>query len=112
MIEKKLYHGSYPNKEYADCAVWCNQHGVTLEDRGDHYEVIEVSEFSSEKKQKLEMETRLTELHTYLDSTDWYCARYIDAGVEIPVEVKEQRQMAREEIDELRERLTLLEQKL
>jgi len=112
MVGKKLYKGFYTNKEYAGVAVWCNQHGATIEDRGDYYEVIEVPESSSEEKQKFEMETRLTELHTYLDSTDWYCARYIDAGVEIPVEVKEQRQMAREEIDELRERLTLLEQKL
>ena len=46
---------------------------------------------------------RLNELASYLRETDWYAIRYADNGVEIPLEIKNQRQLAREEISVLRE---------
>ena len=50
-------------------------------------------------------ERRISELETYLNSTDWYAARYAETGVEIPVDIKTARQAAREEISTLREQI-------
>lgn len=47
-------------------------------------------------------EQRIEELQEYLNSTDWYVARYSETGVEIPEEVKQKRQEARKEISALR----------
>lgn len=67
---------------------------------------------SEELIRKEKAETRLVELQTYLSNTDWYCARYVDAGVEIPAEVKQKRASARSEIDDLREELVILSREL
>ena len=48
-------------------------------------------------------ERRISELETYLNTTDWYAARYAETGVEIPVDIKTARQAARDEISTLRE---------
>lgn len=45
----------------------------------------------------------IEEYQTYLDATDWYVVRFAETGVEIPEEVKQRRQEAREKISELRE---------
>ena len=45
---------------------------------------------------------RIKELKRYLDSTDWYVTRFAETGKEIPVEVKKQRQDARDEISRLK----------
>ena len=50
-------------------------------------------------------EWRISELESYLNSTDWYAVRYAETGVEIPVDIKTARQAAREEISALREQL-------
>jgi hypothetical protein len=50
-------------------------------------------------------ERRISELETYLNSTDWYAVRYAETGVEIPVDIKTERQAAREEISTLREQI-------
>lgn len=42
MIGTKLYKGKYTNKEYADCAVWCNTNNATIEDKGEYYEVVDI----------------------------------------------------------------------
>lgn len=55
-----------------------------------------------EKPQELINHERIAELQEYLNSTDWYVARYSETGIEIPEEVKAERQKAREEISELR----------
>lgn len=54
---------------------------------------------------KEQNERRERELESYLASTDWYAVRYSETGVEIPQEIKTQRQSAREEISRLREEL-------
>jgi hypothetical protein len=46
---------------------------------------------------------RIKELERYLASTDWYVIRFADTGEAIPLEIKEARQSAREEISRLRE---------
>lgn len=58
--------------------------------------------FAPEKPQELIDQQRIAELQKYLDDTDWYVTRYSETGVEIPEEVKAERQKAREEISELR----------
>ena len=50
-------------------------------------------------------EWRISELETYLNTTDWYAVRYAETGVEIPVDIKTARQAAREEISTLREQI-------
>lgn len=53
-------------------------------------------------KAKAATEAHISELQSYLDSTDWYVVRYADTGEAIPANVKAQRQAAREEISTLR----------
>lgn len=50
-------------------------------------------------------QNRIIELESYLSSTDWYAVRFAETGVEIPEDVKQQRQSAREEISRLREQI-------
>lgn len=53
------------------------------------------------------VQNRIMGLESYLSSTDWYAVRYAETGVEIPEDVKQQRQSAREEISRLREELEI-----
>ena len=46
---------------------------------------------------------RIKELEGFLQSTDWYAIRFADTGEEIPVDIKKQRQDARDEISRLKE---------
>lgn len=46
---------------------------------------------------------RIAELQNYLNATDWYAVRFAETGVEIPAEIKAERQSAREEISRLRD---------
>ena len=55
-----------------------------------------------EKPRAIIIEEELNEQQKILSSTDWYAIRYADSGVEIPADIKEKRQVAREKIDELR----------
>jgi hypothetical protein len=50
-------------------------------------------------------EWRISELESYLNSTDWYAVRYAETGVAIPDDIKTARQAARDEISALREQL-------
>jgi hypothetical protein len=50
-------------------------------------------------------EWRISELESYLNSTDWYAVRYAETGVEIPDDIKTARQAARDEISALREQI-------
>lgn len=48
---------------------------------------------------------RISRLEAYLSITDWYAVRFSETGVEIPEEVRQQRQSARDEISRLRKEL-------
>ncbi|MDD3002023.1 MAG: hypothetical protein PHF29_09740, partial [Candidatus Riflebacteria bacterium] len=50
-------------------------------------------------------EWRISELESYLNSTDWCAVRYAETGVEIPDDIKTARQSARDEISALREQI-------
>ena len=56
---------------------------------------------------KEEAISRICELQSYLDSTDWYVPRSMETGEPIPEEVKTRRAKAREEISRLREKYNL-----
>ena len=56
---------------------------------------------------KEEALSRIHELQSYLDSTDWYVPRSMETGEPIPEEVKTRRAKAREEISRLREKYNL-----
>lgn len=49
-----------------------------------------------------EIEKQIEELQQYLNDTDWYVARKAETGKEIPLEIVEKRQEARNTISELR----------
>lgn len=55
-----------------------------------------------EKPQSVINAERITALQNRLDETDWYAVRYAETGVEIPDNIKAERQSAREEISRLR----------
>ena len=59
-------------------------------------------EYAPEKPQSVVDEERITELQNYLSKTDWYAVRFAETGVEIPDDIKTERQAAREEISRLR----------
>lgn len=52
----------------------------------------------------------LAEQQNILTTTDWYAIRFADSGVEIPADIKTQRQAARKRIDEIRAELEEEEQ--
>lgn len=48
---------------------------------------------------------RISELERCLSETDWYAIRFADTGEEMPADIKQKRQDARNEISELRKGL-------
>ncbi len=58
----------YTNKEYADLAVYCNQNGLIIEDKGDYLESVNPPAPSVEEKQAAVREVR----NGYLQATDKY----------------------------------------
>ena len=90
-------------KLYAETAIWCNENGAVLEEIESkngvrRFKVVPVPEETDEEKRKF----RIAELQDFLDMTDWYAVRFAETGVEVPEDVKAERQSAREEISRLR----------
>lgn len=88
---------------YAETAIWCNENNATLEEiepEGNvrRFKVVPVPEPTEEELRK----TRIAELQNRLSATDWYAVRFAETGVEVPAEIKAERQAAREEISRLR----------
>lgn len=88
---------------YAETAIWCNENNAMLEEiepEGDvrRFKVVPIPEPTEEELKK----ARIAELQNYLNETDWYAVRFAETGVEIPNEIREERQSAREEISRLR----------
>ena len=55
MIGTKLYKDN-PNDmdKYSDVAVWCNANNATIEDKGEYYEVVEITPYVPTKEEKIE----------------------------------------------------------
>lgn len=58
---------------------------------------------TSDEAVEQEKSERIAELQNRLNATDWYAVRFAETGVEVPAEIKAERQAAREEISRLRE---------
>ena len=56
----------YSNAEYADLAVYCNQNGLIIEDKGDYLEAVNPPEPSVEEKKARVRQVR----NQYLEQTD------------------------------------------
>lgn len=61
----------------------------------------ELVDFLELEKVNKDVEKKVEEAKEYLASTDWYCARKVDTGEEIPTEVVSKRAEAREYIREV-----------
>lgn len=59
--------------------------------------------YAPEKSDSILKQERIEQLQAYLNETDWYVVRFSETGVEMPSEVLNQRQAARDEISNLRE---------
>lgn len=99
MIDKIIREGD----EYTVAAIWANENGAVLEEiepeNGKRrFQVKAIPEPTAEDLKK----ARIAELQNYLNATDWYAVRFAETGVEIPDEIKAERQSAREEISRLR----------
>lgn len=42
MLGTKFYKNNLNNKEYAECAIWCNANNATIEDKGEYYECVAI----------------------------------------------------------------------
>lgn len=90
----QTFETTYP----VEAAIWSNENNATIDIVDGVYTIVEIPSMTQEEINQ----QRIAELQEYLNSTDWYVARYSETGVEIPEEVKAERQKAREEISELR----------
>ena len=58
----------YTNAQYADLAVYCNNNGLIIEDKGDYLEAVNPPEPSDEEKKARVRQVR----NQYLEQTDKY----------------------------------------
>lgn len=71
----------YTNKEYADLAVYCNENGKVIEDKGDYLEAVNAPEKKTDEKAA---EAR-AERDRRIDAIRWRIERYQtqeEAGLE------------------------------
>ena len=64
----KLYKNEMTNEKYADFAVYCNNNGKIIEDKGDYLEAVNPPERTIEQKQADVRAVR----NQYLEQTDKY----------------------------------------
>lgn len=62
------------------------------------YETVHVPADYEVVEEDLEQQKINAEAQAYLDSTDWYCARFVDSGTPIPEDIKQARAEARARI--------------
>lgn len=123
MTQQNFYENQIFEQEYpSEAADFCNNSQMT----DDRFHIAEIESITREEQDEEGNSTtktirrfqivrnaeptadeitkqRISELESYLNSTDWYAVRYAETGVEIPADIKTARQAAREEISALRE---------
>lgn len=114
MAEKYFIGQIFIDKYPAEAAEFCNksQDGdnpcyireIEPENGHSRYQIIR-NDIMSEKEIK---QQEISKHQMYLNDTDWYVYRAMDTGEPVPVEIKQKRQEAREEISRLREELEKL----
>lgn len=68
----KLYKNKMTNEKYADLAVYCNENGMIIEDKGDYLEAVNPPEPTDEQKAA---EAR-AERDRRIDAIRWRIERY------------------------------------
>lgn len=63
----KLYKNEMTNAKYADLAVYCNQNGMIIDDKGDYLEAVNPPEKTIEEKQAEVRAVRNQYLKQYVD---------------------------------------------
>lgn len=54
MLGTKLYKDNQSDMDkYSDVAVWCNANNATIEDKGEYYEVVEVTPYVPSKEEQI-----------------------------------------------------------
>ena len=81
----------------------CYIREINSENGHSRYQIIR-NDIMSEKEIN---QHEISKYQMYLSETDWYIYRAMDTGEPVPVEVKQKRQEAREEISRLREELEI-----
>lgn len=67
MIGRIFQKNNYDKYEYANTAMWCNENGATIEDKGDYYKVVEIPPYVPTEA---EIQAQLTAaVQAYMDST-------------------------------------------
>lgn len=62
MIGTKFYKKTDDMKKYTNAANWCNENNATIEDKGDYYEVVTISEPTLGEKNQEQANTAKSEL--------------------------------------------------
>ena len=84
-------------------ADWYQSIGMEEMDVEEAYNgVWYVAGYAPKKPQEEINQELIAEYQQHLDDTDWYVVRYSETGVEIPEEIRQKRQEARNKINELR----------
>lgn len=84
-IGYKIQKENLKNKEYADCAVWCNKNNCYIADKGDYYEVVENKKIVLSDQEKLKNEVLELERQTGYTRV----LREIIAKVDVSKEIKD-----------------------
>lgn len=66
MIGTKFYKSKYIQKEYAQCAEWCNKNNATIEDKGEYYECVPIPAPSLDELKQ----AKINELKTIRDNEE------------------------------------------
>ena len=86
-------------EEYSKAAEWCNENHATIEDKGEYYEVVEISAPTQDELNAMEVER----LKRELASTDYKCLKFVDGEITKKeyAEIKKHRSELRAKINEL-----------
>ena len=94
--ENMIFEGFYP----PEAAIWCNHNDCCINEISTNPTIWQIQK---NKHSNFEiLENRLMELENYLSETDWYSIRFAETGMQMPFDIKNARQSAREEISNLR----------
>lgn len=98
----------YTNKDYADLAVYCNENGLVIEDKGDCLESVEPVYPASTIEEKNEQIRQQRQSRFVLESDPLYLD-YVEAQARNDDTVDEKKQLWLDKKDEIRNDLPYIE---
>ena len=69
-IGDTFYKAGYSLAKYSKCAMWCNTHNATIEDKGEYYECVAIPQPSDEEKLAMAKERKVLELKSARDTEE------------------------------------------